>query len=271
MLAPVGRDSTSINLAGNGPMTIDLNADLGEGFGRWTVGDDLGLLGVVSSANIACGFHAGDPNIMRRVCAHAAAADVAIGAHIGYRDLVGFGRRDLAVSATELRNETVYQIAALDGLARAEHTRVRYVKPHGALYHRASYTDDVAAALIQAICDYNPDLELLGPPHSALARHSAAAGVRFRVEGFADRGYLDDGSLADRSLPGALNSTAEDTAAQALSLAVHRQVRSIGGAAVRVDADSICVHGDIANALETALQVRAVLVGAGVLVEAFVG
>ncbi|MFE3002046.1 LamB/YcsF family protein [Nocardia sp. NPDC059246] len=251
-------------------MTIDLNADLGEGFGRWTAGDDLGLLDLVTSANVACGFHAGDPSIMRRVCGHAAVRNVVIGAHVGYRDLVGFGRRDIDVSASDVGNETVYQIAALDGLARAEGTRVRYLKPHGALYHRSAHADEIAAALVQAVCDYNPDLEILGPPNSALARHSAAEGLRFRAEGFADRGYNPDGSLAERSQPGAVTSVPEDAAAQALSIAVHRTVRTVTGSLINLDVDSLCVHGDSAHALETARQVRATLADVGVVVEAFV-
>lgn len=249
--------------------TIDLNADLGEGFGIWTAGDDDRLLEIVTSANVACGFHAGDPTIMRNVCAKAAGADVTIGAHVGYRDPIGFGRRDIAVSPRDLRNETVYQVAALDAMAAAENSQVRYVKPHGALYHRVGQSDAAALAVVQAILDYNPDLEVLGAPGSAIARQCAEHGLRFRNEGFADRRYLDDGSLAPRSIEGAVLATPEAAAAQALTIARHQQVRSTTGETVAVPADSICVHGDTTHAVDTARQVRTSLAAAGITVQAF--
>ncbi len=199
----------------------------------------------------------------------ASASGVTIGAHVGYRDLVGFGRRDLAVSPRDLRNETVYQIAALDAMAAAEHAQVRYVKPHGALYHRVTRSDEAAAALVQAILDYNPGLEVLGAPGSALARQCAEHGIRFRNEGFADRRYRDDGSLVDRSTEGAILATPEAAAAQALTIARHHQVRGTNGASVPVAADSICVHGETPHAVDTAREVRASLIGAGVAVRAF--
>lgn len=249
--------------------TIDLNADLGEGLGIWKAGDDDRLLEVVTSANVACGFHAGDPTIMRDVCAKAAAAGVAIGAHVGYRDLVGFGRRELAVAPRDLRNETVYQVAALDAMAAAESTRVRYLKPHGALYHRVCRSDDAALAMVLAIIDYDRGLEVLGAPGSALARQCSENGIRFRNEGFADRRYLDDGSLTDRATEGALIATPEAAAAQALTIARHQRVRGTTGAAVAVAADSICVHGETPHAVDTARQVRKSLTAAGVTVRAF--
>ncbi|MGV9633102.1 LamB/YcsF family protein [Nocardia rhamnosiphila] len=272
MAAPVREESTGsgeTELTRPPVPTIDLNADLGEGFGAWTMGDDSGLLQVVTSANVACGFHAGDPDIMRRVCAHAAAAEVIIGAHVGYRDPIGFGRRDLAIGARELRNETVYQIAALDGLARAENTLVRYVKPHGALYHRLARSDETAAALVAAIVDYNSELTVLGIPDSALSRRCADAGITFRTEGFADRGYLDNGLLSDRSIPGSVITEPDDASAQALAIATRRQIRSLTGALVAVEVDSICVHGDSPHALETARRVHRALVTHGVTPKAF--
>ncbi|MCD5420268.1 LamB/YcsF family protein [Rhodococcus pyridinivorans] len=257
-------------MAGTGTTAaIDLNADLGEGLGVWKAGDDNRLLEIVTSANVACGFHAGDPTIMRDVCAKASAAGVTIGAHVGYRDLVGFGRRDLAVSQRDLRNETIYQIAALDAMAVAEHAQVRYVKPHGALYHRVSRSDEAAAALVQAILDYNPGLEVLGAPGSALARQCSEYGIRFRNEGFADRRYRDDGSLVERFTEGAILATPEAAAAQAVAIARHQQVHGTSGASVPVAADSICVHGETPHAVDTAREVRASLIGAGVAVRAF--
>ena len=184
--------------------TIDLNSDLGEGFGIWSLGDDEALLGVVTSANVACGFHAGDPNILRRVCDWSAARNVAIGAQVSYRDLAGFGRRSIDVEPDSLTNDVLYQIAALDGFARVAGTRVRYIKPHGALYNRAVHDERQAAAIVAAVVAYDATLPMLGLPGSALLRLAQEAGLATITEAFADRGYTARATLVPRTEPGAL-------------------------------------------------------------------
>src|SRR5438477_12987113 len=177
----------------SGSAVLDLNSDLGEGLGIWTLGDDEAMLGIVTSANIACGFHAGDPTIMRRVCAEAVRRGVAIGAQVGYRDLVGFGRRPIDVEPAELTNDVVYQIGALDAFARIAGDRVRYVKPHGALYNTAVTDEGQAGAVVSAVLACDRTLPVLGLPGSALLRQASAAGLRAVPEGFGDRGYLPSG------------------------------------------------------------------------------
>ncbi|MFG1790734.1 LamB/YcsF family protein [Nocardia sp. NPDC049149] len=249
-------------------MPLDLNSDLGEGFGPWTMGDDAAMLDIVTSANIACGFHAGDPSIMRRICALAVEKGVRIGAHVGYRDLAGFGRRDIAMDPAELRDEVLYQIGSLDAFAKAAGDRVRYVKPHGALYHSASRDRRFADAVLGALADYDPGLALLGPAGSELA-HAAAAAVRFVGEGFADRAYTPSGTLAARGLPGAVLHT-DEAVAQAVSIAVSGKARAVDGSGeVAVQAASICVHGDTPAAVEMARRIRSSLDEAGVPVAPF--
>jgi UPF0271 protein len=248
---------------------IDLNADLGESFGAWRLGDDKALLGIVSSANIACGFHAGDPLTIRRACAGAVARGVAIGAQVSYRDLAGFGRRSMTVPAEELAAEVLYQIAALDGVARAEGGRVRYVKPHGALYNRAVTDPEQAAAIASATASYDPTLPLLTLPGSALA--TAAADVRLRTitEAFADRAYRDDGTLVPRGEPGAVLTNPEVVAARVVRMVVSGTVQTVSGAALEVSPRSICVHGDTPGAVELASAVRSALDQAGVALAPF--
>jgi 5-oxoprolinase (ATP-hydrolysing) subunit A len=235
-------------------LAIDVNADLGEGFGRFTLTDDAALLDGVTSANVACGFHAGDARTMRRVAGLAAARGVAVGGHVGYRDLAGFGRRAMAVPAEELAADVLYQLGALEACCRAAGTRVRYVKPHGALYNTAVVDEDVAAAVLEGVRAFG-GLPVLGLPGSALARAAEAAGLPAVAEGFADRGYADDGTLLPRGTPGALLAEPEEIAAHALELA----------GSVR----SICVHGDSADAVAAARAVRAALERSGAAVEAF--
>jgi 5-oxoprolinase (ATP-hydrolysing) subunit A len=250
-------------------MALDLNSDLGEGFGPWTMGDDAAMLDIVTSANIACGAHAGDPTIMRRTCASAVAKGVRIGAHVGYRDLAGFGRRAIAVAPAELRDEVLYQIGGLDGFARAEGDRVRYVKPHGALYHAAARDRAVADAVLAAVAEYDPELALLGPAGTELEHAAGHIGVRFIGEGFADRGYTPSGGLADRGTPGAILHTNE-AVAQAVSIAMSGTARTVGGSGeVTVRATSICVHGDTPEAVEMARLIRETLDEVGVLVAPF--
>ncbi|MCL7460993.1 LamB/YcsF family protein [Micromonospora sp. MSM11] len=248
---------------------MDLNADLGEGFGIWQLGDDAALLDLITSANVACGFHAGDASTMRRVCEGAAARGVAVGAQVGYRDLAGFGRRHIAYAFAELRDEVTYQLGALDAFCRLFRTRVRYLKPHGALYHAAACDEAQAAALVAAVGDYDDQLPLLCPPGSVLAQLAAGAGLRVAAEGFADRGYLPNGSLVPRTAPGALVTDPEEVAARAVRMAVERTVVAVDGSVVPCPVESICLHGDTPGAVRCAELVRAALIDAGVTLTPF--
>jgi UPF0271 protein len=251
-----------------GTRRIDLNADLGEGFGVWRLGDDDALLGIVSSANVACGFHAGDPSTMRRVCARAVAGGVAIGAQVSYRDLAGFGRRFLDVEPAELTDDLLYQIAALDGIARTTGGRVSYVKPHGALYNAAVRHEGHARAIIDAVLAYDRRLPVLGLPGSALLRAAEAAGMRPVAEGFADRGYAADGTLVPRTRTGALVHDPAVVAARAVRMAADGVVETVDGTALLMPVESICVHGDTPGAVELARTVRSALEAAGLTVTA---
>jgi len=237
--------------------TVDLNADLGESFGRWTLGADDALMPIITSANVACGFHAGDPSTLRRTCAAAVADGVVIGAQVSYPDLAGFGRRFIDMVPAELTDAVLYQIAALDGLARVAGSRVRYVKPHGALYNAIVHHEAQAAAVVDAVATYDASLPVLGLPDSAVAQAARARGLRFVVEGFADRGYTHDGRLVPRTEPGALLTDPQEVAAQAVAL-VDRGV------------DSICVHSDTENAAASATAARAALAAAGCTLRPFV-
>jgi UPF0271 protein len=243
---------------------MDLNADLGEGFGAWTVADDDALLKLVTSANVACGFHAGDPSIMRAVCTGAAARGVAVGAHVGYRDLAGFGRRPMAYRAVELADDVLYQLAALDGVARSAGTAVSYVKPHGALYHAAVDDPVQAGAVVAAMRSYDPGLGLLCLPDSALARAGRDAGLRVLAEAFADRAYTPDGRLVGRGEPGAIVTDPAEVAGRALRMAVDGEVVAVDGTRVALAPDSLCVHGDTPGAVALLQHVRSALTGAGV-------
>ncbi|RLL66021.1 5-oxoprolinase subunit PxpA [Streptomyces sp. Z26] len=249
--------------------TIDLNADLGEGFGRWHLTDDDALLASVTSANVACGFHAGDPVTMRRVCAGAAEHGVRVGAQVSYRDLAGFGRRAMDVPADELAAEVAYQIGALDLFARAAGTRVAYVKPHGALYHRTAHDPEQAAAVVAGVRLAGTPLPLLGPPGSALHAAAEAAELPVVVEAFADRGYRADGTLVPRGEPGAVLTGTDEVLARSVGLARDGRVTAVDGTEVRVRARSLCLHGDTPGAVELARRVREELVAAGVTVGAF--
>lgn len=248
---------------------IDLNADVGEGFGVWRLGDDEALLGIVTSANVACGFHAGDPSTMRRVCAAAAEAGVAVGAQVSYRDLAGFGRRFIDVEPGELADDVVYQLAALDGIARASGTRVSYVKPHGALYNAAVTHEAQARAVADAVAAYGGGLPLLGLPGSALLRAAESAGLRAVREGFADRGYTAAGTLVPRREPGALVHDPATVAERAVRMAVDGEVVAFDGTRRRLDIDSVCVHGDTPGAVELARAVRTALEAAGLPLSSF--
>jgi UPF0271 protein len=251
------------------PVTLDLNSDLGEGFGVWRLGDDLALLDLVTSANVACGFHAGDPTIMRRVCARAAERGVAIGAHVGYRDLAGFGRRAMDVEPDRLADEVIYQIGALDGFARLAGSRVAYVKPHGALYNRIVHDAGQAAAVVSAVTSYDPRLYLMGLPGSEVLRQAAAAGLATVPEAFADRAYLLDGRLAPRGTAGAVITDPAEVVRRSVAMATTGQVAAVDGAVVPIEARSLCVHGDTPGAVQLASQVRTGLLDAGVSLVSF--
>jgi UPF0271 protein len=249
--------------------TVDLNADLGEGFGVWRLGDDDALLDVVTSANVACGFHAGDPSTMRRVCARAVERGVAIGAQVSYRDLAGFGRRFVDVDPAELADDVLYQLAALDGIARAEGGRVRYVKPHGALYNAAVHHQAQARAVVGAVAAYDASLPVLGLPGSAMETAARGAGVPFVAEAFADRGYLPTGRLVPRDDAAALITDPDVVVQRAVRFATEGSVETVAGTVVAVRPQSLCLHGDTPNAVHLADAVRRALVSAGVVLRPF--
>ncbi|GAA1887678.1 LamB/YcsF family protein [Lapillicoccus jejuensis] len=248
---------------------IDLNADLGESFGRWRLGDDDALLEVVTSANVACGFHAGDPATLVATCRAAARRGVAVGAQVGYRDLAGFGRRFVDVSPDDLFADVLYQLGALDGIARSCGTAVTYVKPHGALYNTVVHHEEQAAAVVAAVAAHPGRLPLLGLPGSVLLERAAGAGLRAVPEAFADRGYTAEGTLVPRSLPGALVEDPRQVADRVVRLVTEGVVRSVDGVDVPVGAASVCLHGDTPGAAASARAVRAALEAAGVTLRAF--
>ncbi|GGT68147.1 LamB/YcsF family protein [Actinomadura citrea] len=246
---------------------VDVNADLGEGFGVWKLGDDSALLDVITSANVACGFHAGDPLTMRRVCAAAVERGVTIGAQVSYRDLAGFGRREMDVAAPELTAEILYQLAALDGIARVEGGRVAYVKPHGALYNRVVRDPVQARAVADAVRAYDSSLPLLTLPGSVV--HDVADGLTVVAECFADRAYTPTGALVSRREPGAVVHDPDTVVRRAVRMAVEGTVVAVDGTEVTLKARSICVHGDTPGAVVLARAVRSALSGAGVVLESF--
>ncbi|WP_411284344.1 LamB/YcsF family protein, partial [Lapillicoccus sp.] len=199
--------------------SVDLNSDLGEGFGHWALGDDAALLGIVTSANVACGFHAGDASIMRVVCRQAAEHGVAIGAQVGYRDLPGFGRRFIDIEPEALTQDVIYPVGALEAFARIAGSRVGYVKPHGALYNAIVHHEEQAAAVVDAVVALDPTLPVLGLPGSAWLRRAEEAGLTAVSEAFADRAYTPDGTLVSRRLPGAVLTDADEIARRCVAIA----------------------------------------------------
>ncbi|MER5380358.1 5-oxoprolinase subunit PxpA [Streptomyces sp. NPDC002688] len=253
---------------------IDLNADLGEGFGRWRLTDDEQLLSVVTSANVACGFHAGDAATMRRVCELAAERGVRIGAQVSYRDLAGFGRRAMDVPPDELAAEVAYQIGALEVFARAAGSRVAYVKPHGALYNRVVHDEEQAAAVVDGVVLAGAGsgagaLPVLGLPSSRFLKVAERAGLPVVTEAFADRAYTEEGTLVPRTQEGAVITDAGTVVERSLGLARFGVVTSHSGERVPVRARSLCLHGDTPGAVDLARRVRARLESSGVRVEAF--
>jgi len=245
---------------------MDLNADLGESFGRWTLGDDERLVAHLSSANLACGFHAGDFRVMEATVELCHRAGVAVGAQPGYPDLLGFGRRPMPFEPDEVESLVRYQIGALEGFCRAAGVEMRHVKPHGALYNQAAADPALAAAIARATSRFSRDLLLYGLASSEpMAAAAADAGLRFVPEAFADRRYLPDGTLQPRSVLGSVIDDAEEAARQAAGIA-SGQVTAADGSSVELRAESICCHGDTPGAVEIARAVRRGLEGAGVAI-----
>ena len=249
--------------------TIDLNSDLGEGYGAWTMGDDAAMLDIVSSANVACGFHAGDPTGILACLRHAAARGVAVGAHVSYPDRGGFGRRDMDVAPADLTADTIYQIGALQGLARAAGTQVTYVKPHGALYNRIAHDARQAAAVIAGIKAVDPDLILMGLAGAPILAQAQAEGLRVVAEAFGDRAYRPDGQLVSRREPGAVLHDPDQIADRMLRLAQTGEIEAADGSILHLKADSICVHGDSPGAVAISARIRQRLLAAGVAIHPF--
>ncbi|RNI28680.1 LamB/YcsF family protein [Rufibacter latericius] len=243
----------------NETFTVDLNCDLGESFGAYKMGNDEAILPLVTSANIACGFHAGDPSVMKKTVRMALQQDVAIGAHPGFQDLVGFGRRDLAVSPEEAFDLTVYQMGALSGFIKAEGGRLHHVKPHGALYNMAAVNPALAEAIAEAVYKVNPEVVLYGLAGSALVQAGERLGLKTAHEVFADRTYQQDGTLTSRRLPNALVTSQLEAVRQVVRMVKEGQVLSQQGVDVPIKADTVCIHGDGAHAVEFARIIREVL------------
>jgi len=243
---------------------IDLNADVGESFGAYSYGDDEGVLPCVSSANIACGFHAGDPAVMRRTLQLAERHGIAAGAHPGFPDLPGFGRRDMHISTAELESIVAYQIGALAAVAAIEGARLSHVKPHGALYNMSARDAAMADAIARAVSAVDATLVLFGLSGSQLIAAGERAGLRVASEVFADRGYWPDGSLAPRGTPGAIITEVAEVVRRAVGMATGQGVTCVDGTMIRVKAETICIHGDTPGAAALARAVRAALTAAGI-------
>ena len=249
--------------------TVDLNADLAEGFGIWTLGDDDAMLDIVTSANLACGFHAGNPVGLARACRAAAARGVRIGAQVGYFDLAGFGRRRIEVAPEELRADVIYQIGALQALARAAGTTLGYVKPHGALYNTIVTDSDQARAVAEAVHASDPTLPVLGLAGSVFFTEARRLGLRTVAEAFADRAYQPDGQLISRSDAGAVLTDPAQIAERVLSMVTTGSVTAVDGSVVAIEVESVCVHGDSPDAVTIAGAVRERLLAEGIELAAF--
>lgn len=252
--------------AGSPQRHIDLNADVGESFGIYKTGQDELLLRIVTSGSIACGFHAGDPAVMRRTVRLAAQAGVSIGAHPGLPDLAGFGRRDMSIEPREIADLVLYQLGALSAIAKAEGAALRHVKPHGALYHMSVRRADTAEAIARAVASFDDTLVLIGLPGSELLSAASRLGLSVAAEGFADRSYEPDGSLTPRHLAGAVVSEPGDAAERAVRMVRDGEVSARDGSTLSMTVDTICVHGDTPGATDLAAAVRAGLEQAGITV-----
>lgn len=248
---------------------IDLNSDLGESFGQWRMGDDAAMLSIVSSANVACGFHAGDPAGILQTLRQAKERNVAIGAHVSYPDLSGFGRRNMDVASADLVADVIYQVGALKGLAAAVGAKVSYVKPHGALYNTIAHDKRQAHDVINAILAVDSSLSLVCLAGAELTEWAAQAGLTVVSEAFADRAYTPEGTLVSRREKGAVLHDPQQVAQRMLQLATEGTIQAIDDSVTRIKADSICVHGDSPGAVEMARQVRITLEAAGIAVRSF--
>ena len=247
---------------------IDINSDMGESFGAYTIGHDAGLMKAITSANVAAGFHGGDPSVLRATIRMAKANGVAVGAHPGFPDLVGFGRRELNVTPKEAEDFVLYQVAAVAGVARAEGVALQHVKPHGALFNMAVRNRELADAIARGVAAFDANLILFGLPGSEILTAGRSAGLRVAAEVFADRAYEPDGSLASRRKPGAVIHDAEAVVARAVRMVKDRSVVAIDGSVVRLDADTICVHGDTPGSDVLAAKIRGGFEAAGITVKA---
>jgi 5-oxoprolinase (ATP-hydrolysing) subunit A len=248
-------------------MRIDLNSDLGESFGPWPMGQDEALMDSISSANVACGFHAGDPGAMRTTIALARKKGVAIGAHPGFQDLVGFGRREIKASASEVEDLVLYQVSALAGMAAAQGMKLQHVKAHGALYNMACRDRALAEAIARAVAAFDRSLILFGLPNSELLRAGELAGLPIAAEVFADRAYDPDGSLTSRTKPGSVIHDTAQVLERAIRMVKDQTVIAVDGSTIALRADTICLHGDTPGAANHARAVRAGLEAAGISVK----
>ncbi len=249
--------------------SVDLNSDLGEGFGAWTLGDDDAMLELVTSANIACGFHAGDPTTLLATCESAATRGVRIGAQVGYRDLAGFGRRFIDMSPKDLTADVIYQIGALDGLARVAGSRVTYVKPHGALYNAIVHHRRQARAVVAAVVAYDSSLPVLGLPGSMFLEEAREAGLDVVAEAFADRAYTAEGTLVPRTESGAVLHDPALVAERVRRMVVDGELDAVDGSTLKITAESVCVHGDSPAAVDMAAAIRALLESSDVEITPF--
>jgi UPF0271 protein len=246
---------------------MDLNADVGESFGGYSIGHDSGLMKVITSASIAAGFHGGDPSVLRRTIRLAKSSGVAIGAHPGFPDLAGFGRRDMQMSPHEAEDLVLYQIAVVAGVASTEGMRLQHVKPHGAMYNMASRDEVLASAIARAVAAFDRQLILFGPPDSALTRAGQAEGLRVVGEGFADRAYEPDGSLVSRTKPGAVVKDVEEVVKRAVRIAREHAVAAVNGSTIPLNVETLCVHGDTEGADVLGARLRAGLEAGGITVQ----
>lgn len=249
--------------------SVDLNSDIGEGFGAWTLGDDDAMLELVTSANIACGFHAGDPTTLLATCESAATRGVRIGAQVGYRDLAGFGRRFIDMSPKDLTADVIYQIGALDGLARVAGSRVTYVKPHGALYNAIVHHRRQARAVVAAVVAYDSSLPVLGLPGSVFLEEAREAGLDVVAEAFADRAYTAEGTLVPRTESGAVLHDPALVAERVRRMVVDGELDAVDGSTLKITAESVCVHGDSPAAVDMAAAIRALLESSDVEITPF--
>ena len=249
-------------------MRIDLNSDLGESFGPWPMGQDAALMDSISSANVACGFHAGDPGAMRATIALAREKGVAIGAHPGFQDLVGFGRREMKATPAEVEDLVLYQVSALAGMASAQGVRLQHVKAHGALYNMACRDRALADAIAKAVAAFDRSLILFGLPGSELLRAGTAAGLPVAAEAFADRAYDPDGALTSRTKPGSVIHDTAKVVARAIKMVRDQQVIAVDGSTIALKADTMCLHGDTPGAASLAREIRRGLESAGIRITA---